>query len=305
MPKLTMPTIGSLAEVLRAALSTWDGRFLIATFGLGLVYLSRWIPLQLIRIKAGSDGFLLILAAMAIAVHWLWRNRDKIAQMTAEEGDLILGRLLIIGSIIFFPFAQANVWLEALLFFTALAGAAISLWGLQFLATYPLPTLLLIFAFFPKPRLLAEDILQALKIGNLLEVAMAHSSALMLRVIGKPAFAEGTIVALPPDGAVNVAWGCNGFDMAVTMAVASLIMGILLKQKWPGTLAMMLAGVILALIFNIPRIMLLAFASVYWGQESFDFWHSSWGSQIFTGVLFTVYYYVVMAIVKRQPVKKA
>jgi len=57
--------------------------------------------------------------------------------------------------------------------------------------------------------------------------------------------------------------------------------------------------VVLALIFNVPRIMLLAIAAVYWGETSFKFWHGPWGGQMFSGVLFTVYYYAVMGLANR------
>jgi hypothetical protein len=42
-------------------------------------------------------------------------------------------------------------------------------------------------------------------------------------------------------------------------------------------------------------------ASIYWGEAAFDFWHSTWGAQIFSAVLFTVYYYAVMAVIKKRP----
>ncbi|MBD2260588.1 archaeosortase/exosortase family protein [Pseudanabaena sp. FACHB-2040] len=132
---------------------------------------------------------------------------------------------------------------------------------------------------------------------------MAHAGAAALRVIGQPAIAEGSIVALPPAGAVNVDWGCNGFNMAFTMAAAGLIMGLFYKQRWYNTLSIMAVGTVLALIFNVPRIMLLTIASVYWGEASFKFWHGHWGGQLFSSVLFTVFYYAVMALINRQPAR--
>ncbi|HEY9880475.1 MAG TPA: archaeosortase/exosortase family protein, partial [Leptolyngbyaceae cyanobacterium] len=82
------------------------------------------------------------------------------------------------------------------------------------------------------------------------------------------------------------------------------IMGLFYKQRWYNTLAIMTMGIILALIFNIPRIMLLAIASVYWGKDAFKFWHGPWGGQIFASVLFTVFYYAVMALINRRTAKQ-
>ncbi len=99
---------------------------------------------------------------------------------------------------------------------------------------------------------------------------------------------------------MDVYWGCNGFDMALTMAVAGLIMGLFLKQNWLRILGFIAIGIVASLIFNVPRVMLLAVASVYWGHSWFQFWHGPWGGQLFSGVLFTVYYYLVMWLANRQ-----
>jgi exosortase/archaeosortase family protein len=93
--------------------------------------------------------------------------------------------------------------------------------------------------------------------------------------------------------------------MAVQMAVAGFFMGLFLKQNWVSTLMMMVVGAGLALIFNIPRIMLLTLASVYWGEGWFNFWHGTWGGQVFTGLLFTLYYYSIMAMVNRRRPKQS
>ncbi|MBD2021735.1 archaeosortase/exosortase family protein, partial [Leptolyngbya sp. FACHB-36] len=131
---------------------------------------------------------------------------------------------------------------------------------------------------------------------------MAWCGAGALRVIGQPAVVQGTLVSLP-GGSVEVAWGCNGFNMAFTMAAAGLIMGLFLNQSRLQTIGLMAIGIVLALVFNVPRIMLLTLASVYWGKAAFEFWHGPWGGQIFTGVLFTVYYYAVMGLTNRSPKK--
>lgn len=131
---------------------------------------------------------------------------------------------------------------------------------------------------------------------------MAWSGSIGLRVIGQSAVAKGTVIIMA-DGAVQVAYGCNGLYMAVTMAVASFVLGLFLKQSKGAIALMMMVGAVLAFITNVPRIMLMTLASVYWGEHWFRFWHDSWGGQIFVSGLFTIYYYVIMAIVKRQPAK--
>jgi exosortase/archaeosortase family protein len=137
---------------------------------------------------------------------------------------------------------------------------------------------------------------------QILERFMAWGGSLGLLAIGQPAVLQGTTISLP-GGTVDVQWGCNGFDMAVTMGVASLVLGLFLKQNAPKVIGMVAVGMMLALLFNVPRIMLLAMSAAYWGKASFNFWHGIWGGQIFSTILFTIYYYVVMAFVKRHPTK--
>ena len=106
-----------------------------------------------------------------------------------------------------------------------------------------------------------------------------------------------------PGGAVEVSWGCNGFGMAFAIAITGLLLGLLYKRSLIETFTLVAAGILLALVSNIPRIMLVAIAAVYWGKYWFDFWHGSWGAQIFVSVLFTIYYYIAMSLLNRRPAK--
>lgn len=288
-------------SLIRQALGSWQGRFVLAGLAVGLVYLPAWLPQLVVRAAQGSAGLPLILAALFLGARQLWVNRRAINEMQASEEDQVMGRMLIIASLALLPFFRFAIWPQAILWLLALAGIALSSWGLSFFWRYPLAPLLVAITVYPKPGVFARLVWEALTPYQFLERIMAQAGAVALRWVGQPAVVEGTIVAIPPAGAVDVDWGCNGFNMAFTMAAAGLIMGLFLKQRWPGVLAIMVIGAILALLFNVPRIMLLAFAAIHWGEASFKFWHGHWGGQIFSGVLFTVYYYAVMGYVKRRP----
>jgi exosortase/archaeosortase family protein len=185
-----------------------------------------------------------------------------------------------------------------------LTGIALSTWGIRFFAQHQLLVAAALATVHPQPTQIAQLLWEALTPYKFLEQWMAQAGAGALRLFGWPATAVQALVTFP-EGVVDVAWGCNGFDMALTMAVTGLVMGVLLKQSKVKTLWFVVIGIAAALLFNVPRIMLLAVASVYWGQAWFDFWHGPWGGQLFTGVLFTVYYYAVMAMVNRRPKKAA
>ena len=128
---------------------------------------------------------------------------------------------------------------------------------------------------------------------------MASVASVGMRAIGFPATQQGVFITFP-EGAVEVGWGCNGLDMAITIAAAGLFMGLLYKQERSQMTWLIAIAVVITLAANIPRLMLVTIAHVYWGPWWFHFWHGFWGGQIFSGVLFTIYYYVVEALVNRS-----
>ncbi|MBM0741358.1 archaeosortase/exosortase family protein [Phormidium sp. CLA17] len=140
--------------------------------------------------------------------------------------------------------------------------------------------------------------------GAQLEHGMAWASGLALRAIEQPVTVEGSILSLSTTieakKVVEVASGCSGFDMAFVLAGVGVIMGLFFKRSWSKIVALVAAGVFLALVFNVPRIMLLVFAVVYWGKDSFEFWHGAIGGQIFASILLTAYYYLAMAMLRKS-----
>lgn len=279
----------------------WHGRFVLAGLTIGLAYFPIWLFHLISYTLTGSTVMPLILGCIAVAAWQLWSGRKRLAQLEASEADELLGRLLIVSGLILFPLCWFAVWPLSILWLFALVGIAISTWGPAFFRAVPLSVLLLAVTAYPKPGIFAKMAWQTLTPYKYLERFMAWAGATGLQLLGLPAISEGTLVTLPPTGSVSVDWGCNGFSMACSMAASGFFMGLLLKQRGKMVMMMTIIGALLALIFNIPRIMLLAVASIHWGDASFDFWHGVWGGQIFSAVLFTVYYYTVMAIIKRRP----
>lgn len=276
----------------------WHGRIISIGLLPGLFYSLNWFSSLASNGLSSSNAFILLSAFLGFRK--LWASRYNLSRLEVSEADEIVGHLLILSGVFLFPFFLFSLWSQALVWLMILAGIAISSWGTQFFSLYPLATLLLVFSVYPKPTILAQEIWLALTPHQFLQRIMAQSGAVGLRALGLPAFAENTILAIPPLGAVDVNFACSGFTMALAMAAAGFFMGIFLKQNFANTILLILAGIISAFVFNVPRIMLLAIAAVYWGEEYFNFWHGFWGSQITTGVLFTIYYYVVMGIAKKH-----
>ncbi|MGI0484484.1 cyanoexosortase C [Pantanalinema rosaneae CENA516] len=289
-------------QFLQTHLKTTHGRFVLCGLLVGLSYLPVWLGGLTVSASQGSAGLPLILAVVFLGFHELWKQRQALAQTTAAEEDQLLGHILILSGVILFPFCRSVIWPQALIWLLVLAGIACSSWGVSFFRKYPLPILLIALSVYPKPGVMARILWQTFTPPNLLENLMANAGVHALRAIGQPATVIENVVSLPA-GAVKVDWGCNGFNMAFTMAAAGLIMGLFLKQSWLKIIGFIVVGIVLSLLFNVPRIMLLAIASVYWGEVSFKFWHGPWGGQMFAGVLFTVYYYAIMWIVNRSTKK--
>lgn len=286
---------------LRQAMATNHGRIVLLGLTVGLAYLLVWAPRVVTRAAQGSAGAPLVAGCLAIGLYQLWINRLDIMQLKPTEADRAMGYLMIFGAVLLFPFCRFAVWPQAMLWMVILAGIAVSSWGPNFFVKYRLSVMMALLTAYPQPAVFARTVWRVFTPDDWLERVMAQAGAFGLRLLGHPAVAEMHFVRIPPDGSVMVGEPCNGFSMALTIAATGLVMGILYNQKWYKVLLFMAIGIFLAMLFNVPRIMLLAIASVYWGQAAFDFWHSTWGAQIFSAVLFTVYYYAVMAFIKKRP----
>lgn len=269
------------------------GWLVLLGLSVGLWYLPTWIGGLVDRGPQSTDGFTLSACFVGLAFYLLWQQHKQLSRLKATEEDRLLGYIFILCGAVLFPFCRFAIWPQALLWLLVLSGIAISAWGIEFFNQHKLLFASMVATVYPQPGVTAQLVWQAMTPYQFLERLMAQAGAIALRLFGWQASAVQSFVTFP-EGAVNVDWGCNGFDMALTMMLGGLLMGFFLRQPWLKIVGFIAIGIIAALIFNVPRVMLLAVASVYWGQGAFDFWHGPWGGQIFSGVLFTAYYYAVM-----------
>lgn len=291
---------------LKKALSTPHGGLMLAGLFVGLIYFFPWLNRGLkVTFNKGSSEFLLCILAISIAFSELAKNRRKILKLEAGEADKIIGCALLVAAILAFLFLRFALLPQALIWFTILVGIALSSWGLDFFLKFPLPVFLFAITVYPQPEHLAEFVFKSFMPYEWLEKTMAQASASALSLFGQPATLNGTIIIIGSNSGVDVYWGCSGFDMIFTMAFTGFLIGTFYKQSWLKVLSIIFIGVILASIFNVFRIMILAIATAYWGDQYFEFWHGDWGGQIFMGLLFTTYYYAIMALINRRPQKAA
>ncbi len=284
---------------LKALASDRHGRFVLLGLAVGLAYFPAWLGYLIPRIFQGKVGWFLILCMLLVAGAELWNRRAVLTKLQASEEDRLLGHLLIVAGAVLFPFCRFALWPQAFLWMTILAGIACSTWGASVFRQFWVPTSLIGLTTYPRIGFISRFIWDFVTPYQFLEIRMAEVSAAAMRAIGFPAVQQGVYITFP-EGAVEVGWGCNGLDMALSVAATGFIMGILYKQK-PAQMAMLIAvAVVISLAFNIPRLMLVTIAHVYWGEWWFNFWHGFWGGQIFVGILLTVYYYTMMALIERS-----
>lgn len=283
-------------KICQYSLKTLHGRILLLAFLVSLLFLPIWLHTIIRELFVNWNSTALMSAGfLCLGILKLWQRREELRDYVAAVDDKLIGYSLLLCGAVALPLCRESVSLQSVVLMLMLVGAAWSTFGAKFFKRFTFPAVLIIASAYPNYAFLVAKVWDAFSSPFVLENLMAKMGSIALNIISLPAVAEARWILLP-DGAVEVGPACSGFNMAVQIAGFSLLLGLILNQHWQRILLVVGLGILLALILNVPRIMLLAIAAVYWGQESFDFWHGHWGGQIFSLLLFTVYYYISMAI---------
>lgn len=303
-------------SLVKLGLKNTHNRILTCGVLVGLCFLPIWLGIMVRLTIEGSSAPILNLGFLYLGIQTLWQQRHQLSLLKAHEDEQLVGYLIIMGGVIAFPFCLASISFQALLCMVVLVGSLYSSWGFIFFKKYFLAIGFLLISLYPGLIFISNAIWRIVTPHNLLENWMAWLGSMGLRTINQPAVSVGAFISIDPNLSLNptlqslvssktveVGSGCSGFDMAFTLAGASIIFGLLLKQTWPRILGMMGIGIALALVLNVPRVMLMTVAAIHWGHDSFEFWHGAWGGQIFATILFTIYYYLVMGLVNQKPKK--
>jgi exosortase len=290
LPKQTVSQIKQIS-------SSIHGRIVLSGILLACCYLPTWGKISLTGMLNGHSDLFLQMGFVYLAGQTLWQNRTTIQTLKAQSAERLVGYMLLGCTIVMIPIVLSSSSLQAFLIMLLLSSLALSTWGITFFQLYPKAYIMLMMCIYPDWTFLADAIWDTTTPPEMLERFTAWLGSLGLQLMRYPAVATATNIRLP-EGSVNVGSGCSGFDMALTLGIGGFILGQFLQLNRRSICAIMGIGVILALIANIPRVMLLAIASIHWGKASFDFWHGPIGGQLFSSVMFTIYYYIVMAIAK-------
>jgi exosortase/archaeosortase family protein len=276
----------------------------IVTIGLLFMacYLPTWLGVIGRGILEGKSDSILNFGFIFLGLQTIHEQRDKLKLLITGSDDRVMGyglMLLGIMTFIYFHSISFSGSFQALAVMLILLGIAGSTWGLPFFGLFPISTIYLLISIYPDTSFIAVRVCRYFTSEDMLERVMAWAGSIGLNTIGFKAMSEAAYVRLP-NGAVWVGPGCSGFDMAYTIVGCSLLFGLFMKVSWRRVLSLIAVGWALAMVCNVPRIMLLAIAAVNWGKESFEFWHGPIGGQIFSMVMFTIYYYIAMWLVETK-----
>ncbi len=212
-----------------AATRTSHGRFVLLGLVAGLAYLPMWLGYLVPQALKGKIGWFLIFSMLFLAGLEVWSKRKTLKALSASEEDRLIGHLIIVAGVALTPFLRFALWPQALLWLLILVGIAISSWGLSVFGRFLIPTFFIGLTVYPRIGLISRALWELFVPYQLLEEVMASISSVAMRAMGFPATREGVFITFP-EGAVEVGWGCNGLDMAITIAAAGLFMGLLYKQ---------------------------------------------------------------------------
>jgi exosortase/archaeosortase family protein len=279
----------------------------IVTLGLLFIvaYLPTWLGVIGRGILEGKSDSILNFGLIFLALQTIHSQRYQLRDLRVEGDDRFMGYMAMLAGIVTFIFFHSisfSTSFQALAVMLILLGIAGSSWGLAFFPLFPASIAYLLISVYPDTAFIAVRVCRFFTSEDMLEHFMAWLGAIQLNLIGFKAIAQGLYVKLP-EGAVMVGPGCSGFDMAYTLMGCSFLLGRFMNVSWRRIGALIALAWGLAMICNMPRIALLAIASVYWGKQSFEFWHGPIGGQIFSAVMFTIYYYVAMWLVETGPKK--
>jgi exosortase/archaeosortase family protein len=270
-----------------------------AAFGLGvylpnLIYLSAGVPVS------GMPHLILNILFVGLALRQLRRGHAPLLEIPIE--DQWLGSGLILGGLAIFYAYYPAVPSQALGCMIILVGGVLSYQGLQFLKRQWVAIALLTISLHPNLGRVARHIWSIVAHPQALSKWMAWGGSGLLKAIGQPVSVQEQFVVLPA-GVVEVAPGCDGFEMSFVMLITAIIMGIVFRVRWRMLVGLIAIGITLALVLNVFRIAVMVLAAVYWGKAAFEFWHGTVGGQIFSGILFTIYYYATQPLLHPQKAK--
>lgn len=263
--------------------------FWITGLAIGLIALHLTLTGKANDIELLSTSFVFWAAVASL----IWEKRDK---LSTESGvfSSFFGATLIVSVLLKSASVSGHDLFLRLLPFIGALGLALLVSGAKGLKQYWQELLLLAFIIIPPGLIL-----------RFFDVTLltAKFSAFLLWCLGFDVSRQGLFITLPT-GRVEVGFGCSGVNgMLQLLGLALLFLFMFPETKPKQKIVLPVLAIIIAFIVNSVRVAILALLVAHSHLQSFDYWHTGTGSQLFpligVGILGLFCWFFIL----RQPPK--
>lgn len=234
--------------------------------------------------------FVPVLAAGLLWRRWQDRPALEIRSQKSEVSDswsavsrqsFLFAGLCLLLCFLLFPLRlihEANAgwrsaqWLHALILATLTLAMLWRIGGRSWVRHFAFPVLFLLVAV-PWPSRLEESIVQ-----NLMRLSAAISVEVVV-VLDVPAMRHGNLIEIG-SGTVSVDGACSGVRSLQTSIMAALLLGELYSLSGWRRVALVPAGVVIALLANTSRTSFLTWSAARQGLARMESWHDSAGLSV-------------------------
>jgi exosortase len=217
-------------------------------------------------LSSADASYGIVLTAVALVV--VWHRRAEFARACDPGADAIPGAAALLGGLCFYLVGQlaADVFLTRISFVIVLTGAIWFLAGGRAVRSIAAPLAFLLMAI-PLPALIVNAVTLPL------QLVASRIGEKTLVAAGVSVFRDGNLLELPST-TLEVADACSGLRSIVSLtAIAGLLAWT--EPSWPGRIAIVAAGLPIAIVMNGLRIAGTGLACEFWGaRAASDPWHT-------------------------------
>lgn len=229
---------------------------LLLAAALGWAYAPNFVDLaQVWEDPSYTHGWLIV----PIALGFLWHHWDRLDRTRLAPGLwgwIALPLILAVRSLLYH---KNELWIESATLPLAVAATVLALGGWRFLR-WAGPSIAYLWFMLPLPPSLNEKLA-----GNLQDLATVGSTSL-LQAMGLPTLADGHVIYIGTHQ-LEVERACSGLSMLMTFVALITATTILIERPIWEKLVLLASAVPIALISNILRIVLTAWAYHKIGPE--------------------------------------
>jgi exosortase len=253
---------------------------LLVALSVAWLYAATLQGLVIEWVSSADASYGIVLAAVALVV--IWRRRAAFAVARDPHASALPGAAALLLALGLYLVGQlaADVFLTRVSFVFVLAGALWFLAGGRAVRSIAAPLLFLLIAI-PLPALVVNAVTLPL------QLAASRIGETTLIAAGVSVFRDGNLLELPST-TLEVADACSGLRSIVSLvAIGGLLAWT--EPSWPRRIALVVAGLPIAIAMNGLRITVTGLACEFWGaRAASDPWHTLGGWLTFVVSVFAL-----------------